>query len=175
MYTVVSLEILLLCAVGMPVGLGLGLLSATGILTAATSLLSPELFLAQDTAMLQQLIQENQGGKGLFLFLSVFITLSFAFVAAIPAARAAARVSPVVSMAGPVVVGKRKNRSTRKIHCFESYYARLNLKRHRGAHCNYGALLSDEYYCVPCAAGVCFSPKRGGNGTGALGRLLRGQ
>lgn len=91
MYTVVSLEILLLCAVGMPVGLGLGLLSATGILTAATSLLSPELFLAQDTAMLQQLIQENQGGKGLFLFLSVFITLSFAFVAAIPAARAAAR------------------------------------------------------------------------------------
>ena len=82
--------------------------------------------------MLQQLIQENQGGKGLFLFLSVFITLSFAFVAAIPAARAAARVSPVVSMAGPVVVGKRKNRSTRKIHCFESYYARLNLKRHRG-------------------------------------------
>ncbi len=58
--------------------------------------------------MLQQLIQENQGGKGLFLFLSVFITLSFAFVAAIPAARAAARVSPVVSMAGPVVVGKRK-------------------------------------------------------------------
>lgn len=35
-------------------------------------------------------------------------------------------------MAGPVVVGKRKNRSTRKIHCFESYYARLNLKRHRG-------------------------------------------
>ena len=132
MYTVVSLEILLLCAVGMPVGLGLGLLSATGILTAATSLLSPELFLAQDTAMLQQLIQENQGGKGLFLFLSVFSTLSFAGVAAIPAARAAARVSPVVSMAGPVVVGKRKNRSTRKIHCFESYYARLNLKRHRG-------------------------------------------
>ena len=98
MYTVVSLEILLLCAVGMPVGLGLGLLSATGILTAATSLLSPELFLAQDTAMLQQLIQENQGGKGLFLFLSVFITLSFAFVAAIPAARAAARVSPVLSL-----------------------------------------------------------------------------
>lgn len=34
--------------------------------------------------MLQQLIQENQGGKGLFLLLSVFITLSFAFVAAHP-------------------------------------------------------------------------------------------
>lgn len=35
-------------------------------------------------------------------------------------------------MAGPVIAGKRKNRSTRKIHCFEAYYARLNLKRHRG-------------------------------------------
>lgn len=125
--------------------------------------------------MLQQLIQENQGGKGLFLLLSVFITLSFAFVAAIPAARAAARVSPVVSMAGPVIAGKRKNRSTRKIHCFEAYYARLNLKRHRGRTVITVLSLCDEYYRVPCAAGVCFSPKRSGNGTEALGRLLRGQ
>lgn len=117
MYTVVSLEILLLCAVGMPVGLGLGLLSATGILTAATSLLSPELFLAQDTAMLQQLIQENQAEKVCFCFSAFLLPCPLRLRAGQPLRHVPQRGFPRWCQWPDLSLwGKRKNRSTRKIH-----------------------------------------------------------
>jgi len=58
--------------------------------------------------------------------------LLFAFVAAIPAARYAAKVSPTVAMAGRSIRIKWKNRTAKKIRNFEAFYARLNLKRNRG-------------------------------------------
>lgn len=132
LYFIVTAQVLLLCAIGIPVGLLLGTFSAKGILTAATSLLSPKIFLVQSREELTRLIAENSSGNGFFLLASVLITLIFALVAAIPAARYAARVSPTVAMAGRSIKIKRRSRKTKAIYNFEAFYARLNLKRNRG-------------------------------------------
>ena len=132
LYVLVAAQVLLLCAAGIPAGLLLGTLSAKGILTAATGLLSPKLFLARDAGELNRLIAENSGGKGLFLLASAAVTLIFALAAALPAARYAARVAPTVAMAGSRVKIRRRSRKEKKIHNFEAFYARLNLKRSRG-------------------------------------------
>ena len=57
----------MLCVVGIPLGLLLGWLSAKGILSAALSQLSPEMFLAQDTEQLQDLIAANSEGQWAYL------------------------------------------------------------------------------------------------------------
>lgn len=132
LYFLVTAQVLSLCIIGIPVGLLLGTLSAKGILTAATSLLSPEIFLVQNTDELNRLIAENSSGKGIFLLVSTLITLLFAFIAALPAARYAAKVSPTVAMAGRSITIKRRSRKVTKIRSFEAFYARLNLKRNRG-------------------------------------------
>lgn len=132
LYAVVVTELLLLCGAGIPLGLLAGYWSAAGILQAATGLLSPEIFLVQDSAELERLIAANSTGKGLYLLLSAAVTLAFAFLAALPAARAAARVSPVAAMSGSSVKIKRRNRRSRRIRSFEAYYARLNLRRSPG-------------------------------------------
>lgn len=132
LYFLVSAQVLLLCVIGIPVGLLLGTLSAKGVLTAATGLLSPEIFLVQSADELHRLIAENSSSKGIFLLVSALITLLFAFIAAIPAARYAAKVSPTVAMAGQSIKIKRRSRKTKKIRNFEAFYARLNLKRNRG-------------------------------------------
>lgn len=130
--SIVITEVLLLCAVGIPVGMLFGFLSAKGILTAAINQLSPDVFLVQGAAQLDELIAENSSGKGIFLLLSAIITLLFAFVATVPAAHYAAKVSPVVAMSGTNVRIKRRKRSVKRIRSFERYYALLNLKRNRG-------------------------------------------
>ena len=132
LYFLVSAQVLLLCAVGIPLGLLLGSLSAKGILTAATGLLSPEIFMARDAGELNRLIAENSGGKGPFLLASASVTLIFALTAALPAVQYAARVAPTVAMAGSKVKIRRRSRKQKKIHNFEAFYARLNLKRRRG-------------------------------------------
>ena len=132
LYFLVTAQVLLLCVIGIPIGLLLGTLSAKGILTAATSFVSPEIFLVQNRDELNLLISESRSGKGIFLLVSAFITLFFALIAAIPAARYAAKVSPTVAMAGRNIKIKRRNRKTKKIRNYEALYAWLNLKRNRG-------------------------------------------
>ena len=132
LYALVTAQVLLLCAVGIPAGLLLGALSARGILTAATGLLSPEIFLARDAGELNRLIAENSGGKGLFLLASAAVTLLFALAAALPAARHAAKVAPTVAISGTQVKIRRRNRKEKRIRNFEAFYARLNLRRSRG-------------------------------------------
>ncbi len=132
LYFLVGMQVLLLCLPGIPAGLLIGALSAKGILTAATGLLSPEIFLVQDGEELNRLIAENSAGSGAFLLLSAVITLVFAFLAAFPATRHAAKVSPVRAMSGVRVKVRRKNRKAREIQHFERYYAGLNLRRGRG-------------------------------------------
>lgn len=132
LYSIVSLQILILCLIGIPVGMIVGLLSTKGIIIMATSFLSPEIFMVQNTSELQNLISENSTGKVPFLVISAAITLFFAFMAAIPAAKYAAKVPPTVAMSGRNTKVKRRNRKSKTIRNFEAYYARLNLKRNRG-------------------------------------------
>ncbi len=132
LYEVVAAEILLLCAVGIPAGLLLGRLSAEGILVAALRGLSPEIFLAGDQEQLRELIAANNQGKWGYLLGSALVTLLFAFLAAAPAARFAARVSPVTAMSGAGVRFRRRSRSPKRIRNFERYYAGLNLRRSKG-------------------------------------------
>ena len=131
-YFLVTAQALLLCAAGIPLGLLLGALSARGILTAATGLLSPSVFLVQDSGELNRLIQENSGGKGLYLLVSAAVTLLFALLAALPAARYASRVPPTAAMAGRPPAVRRRSRRTGRIRSFEAFYARLNLRRSPG-------------------------------------------
>lgn len=134
LYAVVTAEVVLLCLLGIPLGMLFGALSAQGILSAALSQLSPEVFMAQDLAQLQELIAANSAGKWGYLLLSAAVTAGFAFLAAAPAACFAANVPPVMAMSGQVSRIKRHRRSRRQAvgRHFERSYARLNLSRNRG-------------------------------------------
>lgn len=132
LYTIVSLQLLILCGIGIPVGAGLGLLSAKGITIAATSILSPEIFMADSQSELSAMIAENSGGKILPLIVSGSIALLFAFVAAMPAARYAAKVPPTIAMSGRIAAVKRRSRKMGRIRCFEAFYARMNMRRNPG-------------------------------------------
>lgn len=130
-YRIVTLQLLVLCGLGIPFGLLLGAASAKGILTAATGILNPDLFMANSTGELAQTIRQTTADSFLPYFVSMAITLIFAMAAAFPAARYASRVSPTVAMSGQTVKIKRHSRKAKAIRHFEAYYARLNLKRGR--------------------------------------------
>lgn len=130
-YRIVTIQLLALCGIGIPFGLLLGALSAKGILTAATGVINPDLFMADSAAELAQTIRGTTSDSFLPYMISIAITLLFAMAAAFPAARYAARVSPTVAMSGQTVKIKRHSRKAKAIRNFEAYYARLNLKRGR--------------------------------------------
>ena len=65
LYLLVTAQVLLLCVIGIPIGLLLGTLSAKGILTAATGLVSPEIFMVQNRDELNLLIAENSSSQGI--------------------------------------------------------------------------------------------------------------
>lgn len=131
-YKLVSLQLLILCGVGIPIGLLIGALSAKGILIAATGILNPDLFMADSTADLNQAINATNSDHVLSYFVSAAITLIFAMSAAFPAARYASHVSPAVAISGQNIKIKRRSRKVKNIRNFEACYARLNLKRGRG-------------------------------------------
>ena len=132
LYALVTVQIMILSVLGLPLGLLLGALSAKGILAAATGILSPELFMADSTQQLNDMIGRSGTGGILPLIVSAAITVLFAVLAAYPSAVYASRVSPTVAMSGQAVKVVRRSRKAKKIHNFEAYYARLNLKRSRG-------------------------------------------
>lgn len=132
LYQIVVIEVILLCVIGIPVGMLLGCLSASGILAAATGLVSPELFLVQDASELKTLIAANSSVKVMSLVISGMVTLAFALTAALPAARFAAKVSPIKAISGTNLKIRRRMRKAKRIRSFEAYYARLNLKRNIG-------------------------------------------
>lgn len=132
LYALVAIQLALLCGIGIPIGILLGMLSEKGILTAAMGFFNPDIFLASTQSDVAEMIDANASGKMIPLIISTAITLLFAFVAAIPAARYASRVSPTIAMSGQAVTVKRKNRKVKHIRSFEAFYARMNMKRNRG-------------------------------------------
>lgn len=132
LYRLVTLQLLLLFVIALPPGSLLGILSAKGILLAATGLLNPDLFLAGSTQELHTAITGSRAGALLPVLAGIGITLFFSLIAAFPAARYASRVSPVEAMSGHAATMKRTHRKTGKIRCFEAFYARLNMSRSRG-------------------------------------------
>ena len=131
-YRLVSLQLLILCGAGIPIGLLFGTLSAKGVLIAATGILNPDLFMVNSVSELNTAISAAGTVKLPMLLASVAVTLLFALLAAFPAAWYASRLSPIAAMSGQAVKIKRRGKRNRKIHIFEAYYARLNLKRGRG-------------------------------------------
>lgn len=132
LYALVAIQLALLCGIGIPIGILLGMLSAKGILTAATGFFNPDIFLAAAQSDVADMIGANASGKIIPLVISASITLLFAFIAAMPAARYASGVSPTIAMSGQAVTVKRKNRKAEHIRSFEAFYARMNMKRNRG-------------------------------------------
>lgn len=132
LYALVAIQLFILCGIGIPLGMIVGTLSTKGIITMATSALSPETFMVQNVEELQSLIAANSGANVGMLIVSAVITLVFAFLAAMPAAKYAAKVSPTMAMSGQSVKMKRRSRKEKKIRSFEAFYARLNLRRNMG-------------------------------------------
>lgn len=132
LYSLVSLQLLILCGIGIPIGIILGILAANGITAGVTSFFSPEIFMTNSQNEVAALVSANGGSRIIPLIISMVVSLLFAFVAAMPTARWAANVSPTISMSGYIVNVKRKKRKTKRIRNFEAFYARMNMKRNRG-------------------------------------------
>lgn len=132
LYRLVTLQILLLCAAGIPAGALLGSAASGGILSAVLSFLNPKSFLAGSKEELTAQIRSDGVQAVWAAAFAGAVTLAFSFLAALPAARKAARVSPAVSMSTGAVTVKRKSRRKRRTRNFEAYYARLNMRRNPG-------------------------------------------
>ena len=132
LYLLVSLQLAILCGIGIPAEILLGLLFAWGVTTAASSFFNPAMFLASSEAELAVMIAQNAGGKQIPLLVSGGITIVFALVSAMPAAQYAARVSPALAMPGQTAAIRRRNRKAKQIRSFEAFYAHMNMKRNRG-------------------------------------------
>lgn len=130
--TLVAIQLAILCGIGIPLGAVFGVLSSKGITIAATSVLSPNTFLASSQKELATLITGSGGGKLFPLTVSAAITLLFAFMAAMPAALYAAKVSPTLAMSDTMVKVTRRNRITGNIRHIEAFYAKMNMKRNTG-------------------------------------------
>jgi len=131
-YSLVSLQLLILCGIGIPLGIILGILAANGITAGVTSFFSPEIFMANSQNEVAALVSANGGSKIIPLIISTVVSLLFAFVASMPAAHWAANVAPIISISGRTINVKRKNRKTKRIRNFDAFYARMNMKRNRG-------------------------------------------
>lgn len=129
LYLLITLQILMLCSIGIPIGAILGILSASTITKAAISSFTPSIFMAQNQEELNSLIMLNSAPKLLPLIISAIVTLIFAFIASVPAARYASKISPVLAMKNVTIDMKRKYRKDKKVRNFELFYAKLNLRR----------------------------------------------
>lgn len=132
LYELVSLQLVILCGIGIPIGAIMGALSATGITKIVTQFFTPEMFMVSSQKQLEELVNVNSKGNLWVFLLSIVVTLLFTVAAAMPAARMAAKVSPTLAMSGNAVKIKRRNRKMKKIHSFEAFYARMNMKRNKG-------------------------------------------
>ncbi|UDN62399.1 ABC transporter permease [Clostridioides sp. ES-W-0016-02] len=134
LYKIIILQILFLCAIAIPIGAIIGIVSSESITEMVTNILNPDIFLVNDSKQMPEIIQRNSTAYLIPLLLSVSISLVFSFVAALPSAIYASHVSPKIAMAGSTIKIKRKIKIKREkpIKNFERHLAWLNLKRNKG-------------------------------------------
>lgn len=132
LYKIIIVQILLLCTIAIPIGVVVGILSANTITVVATSLINPEVFLVNSSEQLSKLIHESAKGYFTPLLLGASISLVFSFLAALPSAVYAAKVSPKIAMTGVSHIIKRRIGRSKKIKSIQRHLAWLNLKRNRG-------------------------------------------
>lgn len=113
LYMLVTVQLLILCGIGLPIGTLIGIVSAKGILTAATSLLNPDLFMVENTQELNSIIDKSNI-ESIHQYFSD--TSLFAAFSAFPSTRYASCISPVTAMSRQSVDIKRRNRKQKKIH-----------------------------------------------------------
>ena len=74
-YRLVSLQLLILCGIGIPIGLVLGTLAAKATLIAATGALNPDIFMANSVSELNEAISAASTVKFPMLLASIAVTL----------------------------------------------------------------------------------------------------
>lgn len=129
LYFLVTLELLILCAIGIPLGTAGGVAASGEILEGVLSILSPEAFQTGSPEELLSLVRQSGDNSLWAVSGSILITLASSLLASLPAASYAARVSPVTAIGNTSAkVGRRRRRKNRVKH-FEAFYGRLNLRR----------------------------------------------
>lgn len=132
LYKIVILQLIVLCAIGIPIGSVLGVFFSKEITLAATKFFAPEMFMSDSQNQVKELVNANSGWNISAFLVSVLITLVFTIAAAFPAAHMATKVSPAIAISTNTVKIKRRNKKIKKIYNFESFYARMNMCRNKG-------------------------------------------
>lgn len=131
LYKIIILQILILCAIAIPIGTIIGIISSETITGMVTNILNPDILLANNNKEITTLIHKNSTAYLFPLLLSASMSLIFSFISALPSAIYASHVSPKIAMAGSTTKIKRKIRKEKTIKNFERYLAWLNLKRNK--------------------------------------------
>ncbi|EQF27533.1 ftsX-like permease family protein [Clostridioides difficile CD160] len=132
LYKIIILQILILCAIAIPIGAIVGIISSKGITGMVTNILNPDILLANNSKEITELIHKNSTAYLFPLLLSASMSLIFSFISALPSAIYASHVSPKIAMAGSTTKIKRKIKREKTIKNFERHLAWLNLKRNKG-------------------------------------------
>lgn len=132
LYKIIILQILILCAIAIPIGAIVGIISSEGITGMVTNILNPDILLANNSKEITELIHKNSTAYLFPLLLSASMSLIFSFISALPSAIYASHVSPKIAMAGSTTKIKRKIKREKTIKNFERHLAWLNLKRNKG-------------------------------------------
>ncbi|POP34560.1 ABC transporter permease [Lactonifactor longoviformis] len=129
LYWLITLEILIFCAVGIPLGTAGGIAASGEILESVLTILSPEAFQTGSPEELLSLVRQSGDNSLWAVSGSILITLASSLLASLPAASYAARVSPVTAIGHTSAKAGRRRRRRKKIKHFEAFYGRLNLRR----------------------------------------------
>lgn len=132
LYKIIILQILILCAIAIPIGAIVGIISSEGITGMVTNILNPDILLANNSKEITELIHKNSTAYLFPLLLSASMSLIFSFISALPSAIYASHVSPKIAMTGSTTKIKRKIKREKTIKNFERHLAWLNLKRNKG-------------------------------------------
>ncbi|MGS5517078.1 FtsX-like permease family protein [Clostridioides difficile] len=132
LYKLIILQVLILCAIAIPIGVIVGIISSESITTMVTNILNPNILLANNNTEITELIHKNSNAYLFPLLVSSSMSLIFSLISALPSAIYASHVSPKTAMAGTTTKIKRKIRKEKTIKNFERHLAWLNLKRNKG-------------------------------------------